>query len=122
MANSFVQTTGASVNPTGVGTVVATGNCSTSGLVNIIPEPQGDPLNRGILSSAIGTIGNNTFLNGQVGLAIAGQSDLQAFASGVPGGANTTYSPGTVTVAVGSTTTRWRAAAPLPSTSPTGGW
>ncbi len=105
MANSFVQTAGAILSPAGVGTVVDTGDSTTSGVLSIIPEPQGDPVNRGLLSSATGNISTNTFLNGQVTLAIAGQSVLQAFASGVPGGANTTYSPGTVTVSVGSTNT-----------------
>ena len=106
MANSFVQTTGAIINPIGVGTVVDTGDSTTSGVLSIIPEPQGDPLNRGLLSSATGTISTNTFLNGQVGLTIAGQSVLNAFASGVPGGANVAYSPGTVSVtAAGNTTT-----------------
>ena len=105
MANSFVQTTGAIISPNGVGTVVDTGDSTTSGVVSFIPEPQGDPFNRGVLSSAIGNISTNTFLNGQVGVAIGGQSVLQAFASGVPSGANTTYSPGTVTVTVGNTNT-----------------
>jgi hypothetical protein len=105
VANSFVQTTGALLNPTGVGTIVDTGDSQTSGVITFVPEPAGDPLNRGLLSSATGTISSSTFLDGQVGVAIAGQSVLQAFASGVPGGANTTYSPGTVTVTVGSTIT-----------------
>ena len=103
MANSFVRTAGAILSPIGIGTVVDTGDSTTSGVVSLVPEPPGDPLNRAILSTATGNISSSTFLNGQVGVAIAGDSVLQASASGVPGGANTTYSPGAVTVTVGST-------------------
>ena len=104
VATSQVQTAGAILDPVPFGTIADTGDSSTTATVSILPEPAGDPLNRALLSTATGNISTSTFLNGQVGVAIAGQSQLQAFASGVPGGANTTYSPGTVSVTVGGTT------------------
>jgi hypothetical protein len=103
VANSRVQTAGAILDPVPFGTVANAGDSSTTGTVSIVPEGS-DPLNRAVLSSAIGTISTSSFLNGDVNLTIAGDSQLQAFASGVPGGANTTYSPGSVSVTVGSTT------------------
>ncbi len=105
IAKSEVQTAGAIVNPNGVGTIVDTGDATVNGTVAIFPEPLSDPLNRALVSTATGTITTNTFLNGQVSLSISGPSTLQAFASGEPGGADTSYSPGTVTVTVGSVTT-----------------
>ena len=98
MANSQVQSTGAILNPTGVGIVADTGNSSTSGVVAIYPQPLSDPLNRAILSTATGNITSTSFLNGSVDVAVGGNSTLQAFATGEPGGASVNYNPGTVTV------------------------
>ena len=97
IANAQVSTGGAILSPTGIATVVATGNSTTAGEVSIVPEPTGDPFNRAVLSKAVGTITNNLFLNGSVRVAIAGESTLRASATGEPGGADVSYTPGTVT-------------------------
>jgi large repetitive protein len=104
IANSQAQTT-AILNPTGAGTVVDTGNATTTGVVSIVPEPPSDPFNRAVRSVATGSITTNDFLDGAIHVDIAGTSSLQAFATGEPGGADVSYNPGAVTVTVGSTTT-----------------
>lgn len=98
IANSKVESNGAILNPTDDGIVFDTGDSSTSGVVAIFPEPASDSLNRAIFSTATGTITSNSFLNGSVDVAIAGNPTLQAIAKGVPGGASVSYTPGTVTV------------------------
>ncbi len=75
-----------------------TGNSTTVGEVSIVPEPTGDPFNRAVLGKAVGTISNNLFLDGSVRVAIAGESTLRASATGEPGGADVSYTAGTVTV------------------------
>ena len=98
MANSQVQSTGAILNPTAVGILADTGDSETSGVVAIFPEPASDPLNRAIFSTATGNITSSGFLNGGVDVAIAGNPTLRAIATGEPGGADVSYTPGTVTV------------------------
>jgi large repetitive protein len=104
IANSQAKTT-AILNPTGAGTVVDTGNATTTGVVSIVPEPPSDPFNRAVRSVATGSITTNDFLDGAIHVNIAGTSTLEAFATGEPGGADVDYDPGAVTVTVGSTRT-----------------
>ena len=105
IANSQIQSAGSTVDPTGVGTVVDSDDSTTNGFVGIFPEPLSHPLNRAILSVATGSISGTSFLDGAIEVDIAGNSTLQAFATGEPGGATVTYNPGAVTVTVGGTTT-----------------
>ena len=98
IANAQLQTGGAILSPTGLGTIVDTGNSTTAGEVSIVPEPTGDPFNRAVLSKAAGTISNNLFLDGSVRVAVVGESTLRAVATGEPGGADVSYTAGTVTV------------------------
>jgi large repetitive protein len=98
IANAQLSTGGAILSPTGIGTVVDTGNSTTAGEVSIVAEPTGDPFNRAVLSKAVGTISNNLFLDGSVRVAVVGESTLRAVATGEPGGADVSYTAGIVTV------------------------
>lgn len=100
LADSQVDSAGITVAPTGIVGILETGDASTRGVVDLVPEPAGDPLNRAVRSTAIGTITGTSFLGGAVDVEIDGPSTLTAIATGEPGGASVEYDPGTVTVTV----------------------
>ncbi|MFP5282470.1 MAG: Ig-like domain-containing protein, partial [Actinomycetes bacterium] len=104
LADSLVESDGSSLAPAGLGTIVETGDASTRGVVDLVPSPADDPLNRAVRSVATGTLSETSFLDGAVLVAIDGESSLTAIATGEPGGASVRYVPGTVTVTVGDRT------------------
>ena len=103
LADSLIESVGASLEPAGIGNLFSTGDAATRGITSLQPTTG---LNRAVRGQAVGEISGASFLGRGVSVAITNPSTLTATASGVPGGASVEYDPGTITVtANGSTTT-----------------
>lgn len=104
LSRAVTQTAEATVAPTGLPQISQTGASSTTSTVQLEPSAAGG-LNREVVSTVIGNTAGISLLDGAVTVDVAGDTTLTASADGTAGGADVTYTPGTVNVTAAGTTT-----------------